>query len=510
MRKLVIVLGVFIAIVAAGLVTLLLFLNQIVAANHQYIVDRASAAVGRPIAVREIRGSLRGGVGVRLEQVRLGDAPEFGKGDFFSADSLMVHVRLVPLLSGHLEFERIDAERPVVSLIRNRNGEWNYAAFASGGGERSATGSAASPAKRGGPSIPVVMLGNIAQGRILMRDEGASPARTIDVNQVDLALSDLSMTLPTHFALSAAVDAQEPNIRVKGEVRPTPDGPLSLSFSGKVGPFGSLAAEVARAELVLTPGEAIQIVELEAETLGGTLAFQGRYPLQEQGALTAVGTLKAADLGQLAEVLAEQPQGRVAGSAEFTWNLKGQGASSAALRKSLDGNLKVLASDVRIANYNLLHDVLSRFSGLPGLGMLLSDAVNQKYRHLLSDDSTSFKSLAGTFNVSDQRVRTDDLQVLANDFELQGRGSVDFNQRVDVQTTLLLSQSLSSDIVGGAKEARFLAAKDGRIQLVVRWRGSLSSVRPEPDAATLGGTLQGVLSGGAGRQLMDRLKDWLH
>ena len=53
----------------------------------------------------------------------------YKEGELFSADRLYARVKLLPLLSGRTSFEAIEARRPALFLVRDRNGALNLNEF---------------------------------------------------------------------------------------------------------------------------------------------------------------------------------------------------------------------------------------------------------------------------------------------------------------------------------------------------------------------------------------------
>jgi uncharacterized protein YhdP len=508
MRRLLLIAAVLALVAAAGGATVLFFLNRLVAANRESILQQASAAVGRPVSVERIAASLRGGVGVRLSKVRIADSPDFGGGDLLTAESLMAHLRIRPLLRGVLDFSRVDAERPIISVVRNRAGEWNFANL---GGSRHTAGSAA-PGVAGGSAdnkaadtLLFIAVGNVAQGNIVVTDRSRQPPQVIAIRKLDLALADVGTTAPIRFQLVAAVDSEQPNVRVAGEVGPLLGGTgIPLSVNGTLGPRGSLRVDDLQANLTIIAGEAVEIARLDGRSCGGNLSMKGRYPLREEP-LTLAGAFKGFDLGCVLDLASEGAAERISGSGDLQWDLKAAGASAEAIGETLAGTAILQASDGRVKDYNLAHELITRFAGVPGLAPLVSANLKAKYQRLLSDAVTGFQSLHATLQIAGQRLRSNDAQLIAPDFEVQASGLIELDGRIDAALTLLLSQSLSADIVADVKEASLLGNASGRLELPLRWRGRVTETHPEPDTKRLGGVLQRAVTSGAAQDLVGRL-----
>lgn len=101
-------------------------------------VRRAAAALGRDVSVGEVSVSLRGGLGVRLTDVRVGNLPGFPAGDLMTVDGVDLKLRLRPLLARRVQADRLVLERPTLILTRLDSVRTNFT-FDAGGGAPDAT-----------------------------------------------------------------------------------------------------------------------------------------------------------------------------------------------------------------------------------------------------------------------------------------------------------------------------------------------------------------------------------
>jgi uncharacterized protein involved in outer membrane biogenesis len=127
MRKRIIV-GVAAAL--AGVLGLaLLNINFLVRRNKDSLIGRAERALGRKISVDQIEVTFWP-VGVRLVNFVLADDPAFSTEDFLRAKALRVEPRLPPLLIGQFHPKRMDLESPVITVVRDAQGRYNFASRA--------------------------------------------------------------------------------------------------------------------------------------------------------------------------------------------------------------------------------------------------------------------------------------------------------------------------------------------------------------------------------------------
>lgn len=495
MRKLAVVLGALIALVVVAAVGLLLSLNRIIDANRERILQQASTALGRTVSANRISGSLRGGIGVRLDNLQIADAPGFGDLPFLKASSAMAHVAIGPLLHGELQMARVDIEQPVVTLIRDAKGHWNFESVKS----PAPTTPPPTTAPAGGGSQPVSLLivaGNIAGGRISVTDNTSQPPRRFEINALDLALGDVSAGTPIVFNLVAAVQAPTPNLRLQGQVGPLTQASFPATVRGEVGPFAGVTLEELDTSLTISPGNQIELTRLAGKLFDGELDVHGRYAFEPEQPLSLAGSLRGFDIAPLVDQLRKATEPPVFGKADLDLDLKTLLARGPL--ESLTGTVKFDGRDFGIRDYNLARELITRFSGMPGLGPLLSDSVKAKYARLFAKQATEIKALQGTTRVAEQQLQIDALTIETPDVGIQSKGTLAFDGRIDQNITIQLSPELSRDIIADVKEARLLQTPDGRIELPMRWRGRVDKDKPQPDAERLGSLLGGALGQKAG------------
>ncbi|MDC4205068.1 MAG: AsmA-like C-terminal domain-containing protein [Candidatus Manganitrophus sp.] len=89
-----------------------------------FFSERLQQAIGRPFSVDEIRVSFLTGSEIRLRSVVIGAEGEARP--IAEVREIRIGFRLLPLLWKRMEIVEIHLIEPTVSLIRDRNGEWNF------------------------------------------------------------------------------------------------------------------------------------------------------------------------------------------------------------------------------------------------------------------------------------------------------------------------------------------------------------------------------------------------
>jgi AsmA protein len=133
MRKWILVPGVVLLVLIVVTALALVNLNSLINRNKDYLLARAQEALGRKVAVGEIGVTLWGGIGVRLKQFSLADDPSFSQDTFVETADLQINMKLLPLLRKELQVSKVILHRPVINLIRDKEGRFNFSTI---GGEK--------------------------------------------------------------------------------------------------------------------------------------------------------------------------------------------------------------------------------------------------------------------------------------------------------------------------------------------------------------------------------------
>jgi autotransporter translocation and assembly factor TamB len=137
MKKILLVLVVVVIVaILAGVGYVAYLASQLNSPEFQEQVRaEVSRQMGAEVRFEEMDIALRSGVTLRGFAVA---NPKPFDGDLFAADAFVLRYKLWPLLSGRVEVEQLALEKPVLRLIMDEEGRYNYEAL--GGKERSTAG----------------------------------------------------------------------------------------------------------------------------------------------------------------------------------------------------------------------------------------------------------------------------------------------------------------------------------------------------------------------------------
>ena len=262
-RKKLLIVGVSVlAVVMIGLSAVPLFVDSNGLKN--LIIAQLESRLQRKITAREAGVRIFTGPGIELREVTIADDPEFSKTPFMMVESLVVRAGILPLLSGKIEISDLKIIHPVVELIQNREGLWNYSSLMKSPGQGSrppassptmprpkeSENSGHSTTAQNAQSLPVAISSLVLREGTLstiknLPEGGRQISRWEHIN---LELSDISQTTASRFDLSLGLGGNPKNkLRLSGTF-----GPLNLQALDKASLDAKLElSEVPVAELVI-------------------------------------------------------------------------------------------------------------------------------------------------------------------------------------------------------------------------------------------------------------------
>jgi AsmA protein len=206
---------------------------------------------------------------------------------FVQTQQLDVSVRLFPLLKGNVEIVSLDLQRPIVELIKNQQGVWNFASLGRGpqSGTAGGTPSPGPPQKPSTQSDYQVSLARLAisDGQIAVTDLQARRSRAL-YNHIDAIIQNFASGTPFSFDVAAHLPGQgTQEIRFVGQAGPImKEQPAATRFHGildlKQVAIASLRKFLDSPSLTNSDGVVSGQTKISSES--GALAASGKLNLQ--------------------------------------------------------------------------------------------------------------------------------------------------------------------------------------------------------------------------------------
>jgi AsmA protein len=211
-RKLLIALGIFVALVLILAVALPLLVNA--DRYRPEVESQASAALGREVKIGKLSLSLFSG-GVSASDISVADDPAFSSKPFLQAKSLDVGVELMPLIfSKALHVTSLTLQEPEIHLVRNARAKWNYSTIGTTAATRKEAKKTGSPPS----SAEGLSIGKLAvkDGKMIVsRGQG----RDHVYSDLNVEASNISTTSVIPFEASAKTPG-DGKLKVEGKAGP--------------------------------------------------------------------------------------------------------------------------------------------------------------------------------------------------------------------------------------------------------------------------------------------------
>lgn len=326
-------------------------------------------------------------------------------------------------------------------------------------------------------------------GRVWLQQAGA-PAKLerarldTDVRQWDL------------LALSRAVPAVKSLGLQSGAA-----GRLSVSVDQAVLDPGALAGLTARVQLtdgklllatlgnpidhvmldLIAKPDRIELKQASAIIGGGRVSVSGSIDQPARAPTSTLDvTLEDMRLEELVPAIGPEDP-RLLGRLSASFKGTGQGLAWPQISRTLNGHGRLSIAQMTLMNLNILQEVFSRLSILPGLSEKLQARLPESYQPKLTTKETVFEPMEVEVTAQQGQLTWSNLTLKTDSFELQGAGRVGFDGSVNSQATLRIDPELSAALVESVHELEQLTDAQGRMHLPVVIQGALPRIAVLPD-----------------------------
>ena len=378
------------------------------------LVEQAKATLGTDVRVREMNMSLLSGV--TLRGISVANPAPF-PGELMTAEAFVLRYRLLPLLAGRVEVERLALEKPALFVAMDAKGGFNYERLAKASGKGTAAAGGAAPV--GAAPLSIVMRSlAVESGSIQMTDY--AKARLMSVEGIDFKSA---------FELAAGVAQGAGQVTI-----------------GKAGFGDVLFVRDVRAPMSLSK-DRISLSPIRGDVAGGSLSGDLKVDLKGGLRYTTQMTLKGASVKRLLEEAksAAAVSGTLSASARF----EGSGGMP-----TLRGEGSADIASCRAENSRVL-------------GLLASLLQVPELAH------PDFETCRVEFKQTGSRFATPVVTLTGDAMRLSGHGTLNLDtSQLDYEMSLALSPKLFAKVTRPELRGGFQQQNDGFSALPFRLYGT--------------------------------------
>jgi hypothetical protein len=544
-------LGLFIA----SLLALVIFIKFYDFNRHKpAIIAQAKTLLGRDMDFDRIAMdiSFAQGLSLKIKDLRIAEDPSIDKGDFLSVKEISLGISLMSyIFQRRINILKVLIDSPKITIIRLKDGGLNAAALARNanqGGPENSPGRAkdqkgAAPAA-GVPDISVSFL-RIDGCSVKYIDRSVEPALSLDIPDLYVSVSNISLTDPFPFIVEAAFLSKNRNIKLEGraqfnaaagevtvsglkagtdlsdikidkipEVFPAAkgavlpellEGIIEIRFDPvTVGPkgAGALKAEVAAAKGIVQYKELVAPVKniaVEAVLTQSDVILDNAYFTVGTGMAKFSGFLKdhqakqsysaAGDIeGMKIQNLLDQKKSpvKVEGIVSGQVKVQGEGISPESLKSGLSAAADMLIARPKLKDLNVLRAVLDKISIIPGISQSIEAGLPERFRQKLVQQDTSFSDIKLPLSVEKGLIVIKDVTIAGDEFTFRGRVESGFDAAYSLEGSFLIEQELSAAIVAAVPQIQYLLDESGRIFIPLKVSGKAGQVDFKVDAVYIG------------------------
>jgi AsmA protein len=308
-----------------------------------------------------------------------------------------------------------------------------------------------------------------------------------NLSELDTDFSITSPALDIAALGAAGEDIERPevleDVEIRGNFRTTSSGPqLDATVRSNGGSLRDIDYQKLDGQVSLR-GQKVRFERLTLSAFDGSIEGAGSYDMAKPDApaFSLQGKVDGIDVGALADHFGAGRTLQLTGRLKANLDVDGYGTEWEVIRDALTGNGALEVADGVLKGVNIAESILGNLTGIPGLSNLISPGVREKYPELFGMDDTVFEALAGKMTLGNGEALLDQLALAANDYRLDGKGSIQLDNALDIAMTFVASQGLTEDLIRSAKEIQYLTNANGRFQIPLRLGGSMPTFRAQPD-----------------------------
>ena len=416
---------------------------------------------GKPVNIGRLSLTVFPHLAIEVDDFTMGNPKGFPAGDFFKTHRVYALLETKPLWNRKIVVQSLIVEDPVIHMISNAAGHWNFE------NPPSPTPAANTP-KAPASGQPSFSLGTISQvkienGQVTIANlltSGAMGPTYFDGKGLSCQLQDVNINALTAESSNSSAPATS-GIVPAADNHSTPVG--HGTFHADSLSFGSIQATAVDAQIQAFPKQAY-LNKLTLKLAGGTVNGKAESDFSHPNLLYSAQTaFKGLDVAQLLQAF-PSASGKMTGTMDGNINLHGEAAHSSDPLRGMQGTGQVSVRNGRLPTLQLNKNLLFLVR-VAGVGAS-------------SGDPASFSSISSDLNLANEQITSQHVTIVSNDLNVNAAGvvGVDAPNNINYTGTALVParQGGLTNLVAGISGATFA---NGKLSFPFTLGGTLDNPR---------------------------------
>lgn len=204
-------------LVVTGVILVAAFnVNFLVERNKDYLLDRLARTLGLAISADKVEIGYQP-FAVHLTNLNIAGAAADATSPLVLARESKINLRVLPLLLGQFQAGKISLDSPVVTIVRDADGRYNYEPQA---GKRQRARDGAKPSEKVANVLPLFAITALQVTNGTLRYRDLKNGGDLIVDQIQLTVSDPAPDEDIEIDLTAAVMSAKPNLQFTSRIGP--------------------------------------------------------------------------------------------------------------------------------------------------------------------------------------------------------------------------------------------------------------------------------------------------
>jgi len=208
------ILASFFLLTIAGLIILPYVIN--LNKYKEMAVKELERSLNREVSIEDIKVTVLTGIGVELKNIKVKNHPAFSKGDLLALDGIRFRIKLLPLIKGRIEFNKVIINKPNLLLEKNKKGDWNFSNISEKDKLEKPAPKTLNKDDKGSFDLLAALL--ISDLEI---KNGSAKVNDIKIKDINIKLKDISIGSPIKIDASWSIDSSIPTkMKMDGTLGP--------------------------------------------------------------------------------------------------------------------------------------------------------------------------------------------------------------------------------------------------------------------------------------------------